>query len=143
MKPTIQLDIVSLEANIFSGPVEMVVVTSVLGELGILPGHAPLLTQLSSGQIRLILPPDQHDAYYITGGLLEVQADAVTILADTAAHAADLDEAAAIAARENAKRALATQKTKTDYTNALIQISQATAKLRAINFARKGSKKGR
>ena len=140
MKATVQLDIVSLEAKIFSGLAEMVVVTAEMGELGILPGHTPLLTSIKPGQIRIVLPGGEQDIYYISGGLIEVQPNIITILADTVTHAADLDEAAAVIARENAKNLLANKKSNVDFTDALVQIAQAAAKLRTINLSRKNNK---
>lgn len=131
---TIQLDIVSPEANIFSGPVEMVVVTGEEGELGVLPGHTQLLTSIKPGQIRIATPEGIQEIYYISGGLLEIQPYAVTILADTVVRAVDLDEAAAIAARENAERLLADKKSNVEFTGLLAQIAQATAQLRTIKL---------
>ena len=140
MAATVQLDIVSLEAKIFSGLAEMVVVTGEMGELGILPGHIPLLTSIKPGQIRITLPGGAQDVYYVSGGLIEIQPSLITILADTVTHAADLDEAAAIIARENAKNLIANKKTNVDITDALIQMAQAAAKLRTINLSRKNNK---
>lgn len=140
MKAVVQLDIVSLEAKIFSGLVEMVVVTGIMGELGILPGHMPLLTTIKPGQIRIILQGGIQDVYYVSGGILEVQPNIITILADTVTRAADLDEAEAIIARENAERLLANKQSNIDFTSALVQISQATAKLRTIKLSRRGDK---
>jgi F-type H+-transporting ATPase subunit epsilon len=137
MKATVRLEIVSLEAQIFSGLAEMVVVTGIMGELGILPGHMPLLTAIKPGQIRIILQGGVQDVYYVSGGILEVQPTVITILADTVTRAADLDEAAAITARENAERLLSNKKSNVDFTNALAQISQAAAKLRTIKMSRK------
>ena len=136
MTPTVKLDVVSLEAKIFSGLVEMVVVTGSMGELGVLPRHTPLLTTIKPGQIRITLPGGGQDIYYISGGILEVRPSLVTVLADTVIRAADLDEAAAISARENAERMLADKKSNVDFTDALIQITQAVAKLRAIKLLR-------
>lgn len=136
-KARVRLDIVSLEAKIFSGLAEMVVVTGIMGELGILPNHTPLLTAIKPGQIRVTLDGGAQEVYYVSGGLLEVQPDAITILADTVTHAADLDEAAAIAARENAERLLSDKKSNVDFTDALVQIAQATAKLRTIELSHK------
>lgn len=138
MKAVVQLDIVSLEAKIFSGLVEMVVVTGIMGELGILPGHMPLLTAIKPGQIRITLQGGAQDIYYVSGGMLEVQPSVITILADTVTRAEDLDEAEAIIARENAERVLANKKANVDFTGALVQISQAAAKLRTIKMSRKG-----
>ncbi len=140
MKAVVQLDIVSLEAQIFSDLVEMVVVTGVMGELGILPGHLPLLTAIKPGQIRITLQGGGQDVYYVSGGILEVQPGVITILADTVTRATDLDEAEAIIARDNAERLLANKQSNIDLTSALVQIAQATAKLRTINMVRKGSK---
>lgn len=134
---TVYLDIVSLEASIFSGLVEMVVVTGEMGELGILPGHAQLLTSIKPGQIRLALPGNVQEIYYVSGGILEIQLYAITILADTVVRAADLDEAAAIVARENAKRLLANQKDTIEITTALSELAQAAAQLRIIKMAHK------
>ena len=135
MQPTIQLDIVSLEANIFSGQVVMVVVTGELGELGILPGHIQLLTSIKPGQIRLTLPNNKQDIYYISGGVLEVQPNVITILADTVVHAADLNEAAAITAQENAQKLLAAKESNVELTSILSQLAQAAAQLRTIKLA--------
>lgn len=132
---TTYLDIVSLEANIFSGLVEMVVVTGEIGELGILPGHIPLLTSIKPGQIRVMLPGGIQDIYYVSGGILEVQPYTITILADTVVRANDLDEAAAITARENATRLLTEKKASVEFTGALAQLAQAAAQLRTIKLA--------
>ncbi|EKE00567.1 MAG: F0F1 ATP synthase subunit epsilon [uncultured bacterium] len=135
MTTTVQLDIVSLEANIFSGQVEMVVVTGEMGELGILPGHTQLLTSMKPGQIRIVLPGNVQEVFYVSGGVLEVQPYIITILADTVVRAADLDEVAAITARENAERLLADKKSTVEFTGLLAQLAQATAQLRTIKLA--------
>jgi len=140
MKATVHLDIVSLEAKIFSGLAEMVIVTGIMGELGILPGHIPLLTTIKPGQIRITLQGGIQDIYYISGGILEVQPNIITILADTVTRAADLDEVSAIAARESAEHLLANKKSNVDFTSALAQISQAAAKLRTIKLAHRSDK---
>lgn len=137
MIATTNLDIVSLETNIFSGPVEMVVVTGEMGELGILPGHIQLLTTIKPGQIRLKLPGNIQDIYYISGGILEVQPHVITILADTVIHAADLDKTAAITAHKNAKRLLADKISNIELTSILSQLAQATAQLHTIKLAHK------
>ena len=103
---TIHCDIVSAEASIFSGEVAMVFATGELGELGIAPRHAPLLTRLSPGQVRVQLPDGEEEFYYVSGGMLEIQPHVVTVLADTAARAHDLDEAAAAQAKEEAELSL-------------------------------------
>ncbi len=141
MKATVHLEIVSLEAEIFSGLAEMVIVTGAMGELGILPGHMPLLTVIRPGQIRITLQGGVQDIYYISGGIMEVQPDVITILADTVIRAADIDEAVAITARESAERLLANRATNVDFTGALVQIAQATAKLRTIKLLHKNKGK--
>lgn len=137
MPATIQLDIVSLESNIFSGPVEMVVVTGEMGELGILPRHTQFLTSIKPGQIRIALPGNIQDVYYVSGGILEVQPKNVTILADTVVRATDLDEAAAIMVREDAKRLLTEKKSNVEFSIILTQLAQATAQLRTIKLINK------
>ena len=102
MAVSVHVDIVSAETEIFSGLAEMVVATGSLGELGIAPGHAPLLSELRPGQVRVIKQGGEEELYYISGGMLEVQPHFITILADTAIRADDLDEAAALEAKEKA-----------------------------------------
>ena len=97
---TIQVDIVSAEREIFSGEVEMVFAPALLGEVGIAPGHTPLVTQLAPGEVRVKLADGGEEAFYVSGGLLEVQPKVVTVLSDTAVRAEDLDEAAAVAAKQ-------------------------------------------
>src|SRR5438552_18325242 len=104
---TIRLDIVSAEKQIFSGEVDMIFVTGEMGELGIAPGHSQLLTTLRPGYVRVILPNKEEEVFFISGGMLEVQPYIVSVLADTAIRAEDIDEAAAIAAKEQAEKALA------------------------------------
>lgn len=134
MAITVHLDIVSAEAKIFSGLAEMIVVTGNMGELGILPGHTPLLTTIKPGQIRVTRQGGEQDFYYVSGGILEVQPNVVSILADTVTRAADLDEAAAIEARQRAERLLASRKSNADFSAALIQLTQAMAQLRTIKL---------
>lgn len=140
MASTAQLDIVSLENRIFSGLIEMVVVTGELGELGIFPGHTPLLTSIKPGQIRVMLPQNMQDVYYVSGGILEVQSTTITILADTIVRASDLDEANAIIAHENAERMLINKQADADFTSILFQLAQATAQLRTIKLISKNNK---
>jgi F-type H+-transporting ATPase subunit epsilon len=140
MASTIQLDIVSIETSIFSGLVEMVVVTGEMGDLGILPGHAQLLTSIKPGQIRIMLPENIIEIYYISGGILEVQPYVITILADSVVHAADLDEAAVMVARENAQKLLIEKKSNVDFTGIAAQLAQATAQLRTIKLAHNKNK---
>jgi F-type H+-transporting ATPase subunit epsilon len=134
---TMQLDIVSAEASIFSGRVKALIATGSAGELGIYPGHTALLTSLKPGQIRVTLENDQEELFYISGGMLEVQPQVVTVLADTAIRASDLDEAAALAAKEEAERKLAEQKAGIEYSKALTELAEAVAQLRTIEMIRR------
>lgn len=136
MAITVRTDIVSAEAQIFSGLTEMVIVSGEEGELGILPGHAPLLTSIKPGQVRVILQGGVEEVYYISGGMLEVQPDKITVLADTVIRAADLDEAQALESQERAQKLLTDKKSNTDYSTALAQLARATAQLRVIQTAK-------
>lgn len=138
---TMELDIVSAEASIFNGHVSFLAVTGKSGELGIYPGHTALLTQLQPGQIRATLEDGKEEVFYISGGMLEVQPDTVTVLADTAVRAGDLDEAAAAAAKERAEKVLEKQKSGVEYSRALTELSEAAAQLRAIEALRRRAKR--
>jgi F-type H+-transporting ATPase subunit epsilon len=129
---TIHCDIVSAEAGIFSGLVESLVATGELGELGVNYGHAPLLTSLVPGPVRITLQNGEEQVYYVSGGFLEVQPGVVSILADTAIRAADVDEAAAEEARREAEQALANQTWDFDYGRASAQLAEAAAQLAAL-----------
>ncbi|MFO7762153.1 MAG: F0F1 ATP synthase subunit epsilon [Wenzhouxiangellaceae bacterium] len=137
MASTIQCDIVSAEAEIFSGQASMVVVSGEEGELGIAPRHAPLLTRIKPGQVRVMLPEGGEEFYYVSGGMLEVQPHVVTVLADTAARAADLDEAAAMKAKEEARRALVDRNADMGMAEAQAQLAEAVAQLAALERLRK------
>ena len=137
MPITTQVEIVSAEKPIFSGVAEMVVATGALGELGISPGHAPLLTLLKPGEVCLTLPGGLKEVYYLSGGLLEVQAFCVTILADEAERADSLDEAAALAAKAKAEACMAKKDEEFDYSVAAAELARAAAQIRAIKKARK------
>tara|TARA_B110000014_G_scaffold237225_1_gene203022 strand:- start:206 stop:619 length:414 start_codon:yes stop_codon:yes gene_type:complete len=132
MATTMQCDIVSAEKNIFSGSVQMVIAAGSLGDLGISFGHAPLLTALVPGPVRLILDDGEEEVFYVSGGFLEVQSDVVTLLTDTALRADDLDEAAAVKAMEDAEKAIANQGAEFDYSVAAAQLAEAAAQLRAL-----------
>lgn len=134
---TMQLEIVSAEAAVYSGKVEMIAVTGGIGELGIYPGHRQLLTTLKPGQLKATMEGGKTEIFYISGGMLEVQPEVVTVLADTAIRAADLDEAAALAAKEEAERIIAEKKAGFDYTQAVVELAEAAAQLRAIQMIRK------
>lgn len=137
-----QLEIVSAEAAIFSGKVEKIIVTGSMGELGIYPGHRQLLTSLKPGQISAMLEHSKEEIFYISGGMLEVQPEVVIVLADTALRAADLDEAAAITAKEEAEQRLGKKKSGIEYSRAMTELAEAVAQLRAIHMIRKRMRKG-
>ncbi|TXS93752.1 F0F1 ATP synthase subunit epsilon [Parahaliea maris] len=132
MAMTIHCDIVSAEEEIFSGLVEVLVATGEMGELGINYGHAPLLTGLKPGPVRIVTQHGDEEVYYVSGGFLEVQPGVVTILADTALRADDVDEAAAEEARREAEHALANQTGEFDYGRASAQLAEAAAQLATL-----------
>lgn len=133
---TIELDIVSAESSIFNGKVKFVSVTGAAGELGIHPGHSPLLTSLKPGQIKALLENGKEEVFYMSGGMLEVQPHMVSILADTAVRADDLDEAAALAAQSHAQKILQEKNAGMEYSKALSELAEAAAQLRAISMLR-------
>ncbi|MCU7960443.1 MAG: F0F1 ATP synthase subunit epsilon [gamma proteobacterium symbiont of Bathyaustriella thionipta] len=138
MSMTIHVDIVSAEGEIFSGLVEMVYAPGEMGELGIAPRHAPLLTRLKAGDVRLDLGDGKEmQHYYVSGGMLEVQPHIVTVLADTAVRAADLDEAAARKARQRAEEHLRDAESQIDTAKAQAELAETAAQLRAIDRLRK------
>lgn len=128
---TIHVDIVSAEGAIYSGEAEMVFAPGVLGEIGIAPRHAPLLTHLKPGEVRVQPPEGDEQFFFVTGGVLEVQPRLVTVLADSAARAEDLDEAAALAARERAREALEGGSGEIDLAQAQRELVEAEARYRA------------
>ncbi|PCJ38767.1 MAG: F0F1 ATP synthase subunit epsilon [Moraxellaceae bacterium] len=132
MAMTVQCEIVSAEKEIFSGLVEMLIAHGALGDLGIAPGHAPLLTRLTPGPVRVIKQNGEEEMYYVSGGMLEVQPNMVTVLADTAVRADDVDEAAAERAAEEARKSLENQNSEIDYSTAAAQLAEAVAQLRTI-----------
>lgn len=140
MSITTHLNIVSAEQEIFSGLAEMVIATGELGEIGIVAGHAPLLTILKPGEVRVTLPGGHQEVYYVQGGMLEIQPHCVTILADAAERADHLDEAAALAAKAQAETAMANKSTEMDYSVAATELARAVAQIRAIQKVRKNVK---
>ena len=134
---TIHVDIVSAEGEIFSGPARMVFLPASEGEIGVMPRHAPLLTLLKPGEVRVQPPEGEELFFYVGGGALEIQPKRVTVLADTAARAKDLDEAAAIAARQRAEQALAGQLDKITQAEALAELARAIAQIKLIERLRK------
>lgn len=137
MPVTLHLDIVSAEGELFSGLVEKLTVSGALGELGILPGHAPLLTTLQPGLVEIVRQGGKEDVFYISGGTLEVQPNIVTVLADTAVRAEDLDEMAALEARGRAEKLVAAHKTEIEYSKTLSELAEIAAQLRAIKQIKK------
>jgi F-type H+-transporting ATPase subunit epsilon len=142
MSMTIHCDIVSAEGAIFSGLVQMLVATGSEGELGVGYGHAPLLTGLVPGPIRIIKQDGEEEVYYVSGGYLEVQPGVVSVLADTAIRADDVDEAAAEEARQEAEHALANQSGDFDYGRASAQLAEAAAQLRTLRKLRNRAGRG-
>ncbi|MGL5631111.1 MAG: F0F1 ATP synthase subunit epsilon [Azovibrio sp.] len=133
MVMTVHVDVVSAEEEIFSGLVEFAVFPGESGELGIMPRHTPLLTRIKPGTVRLKLPHQDHfEMVYVSGGMLEVQPHMITVLADTAIRAADLDEAKALEAKKRAEEALANRKDEMDFASAEAELAQAMAQLQAI-----------
>ena len=137
MANTIHVDIVSAEGEIFSGPAKMVFLPAAEGEIGVAPRHAPLLALLKAGEVRVQPEEGEEQSFYVGGGALEVQPMKVTVLADTAARAADLDEAAALAARQRAEEALAGKIDKLEQAEALAELARAAAQLKLIERLRK------
>ena len=138
MAMTVHVDVVSAEESIFSGLAEMVIVPGEMGELGIYPRHAPLLTRIKPGSVRLKLPDQSTDTLiYVSGGMLEVQPNVVTILADTAIRGADLDEARALEAKRAAEEAMKNRTSDIDYAHAQAELAEAIAQLHAIQKLRK------
>ncbi len=134
---TIHVDIVSAEKEIFSGLAEMVFAPAELGEVGITPRHAPFISSLKPGEVRVKINDKESHPFYVSGGILEVQPHLVTVLADTAIRAKDIDEAAALEAKAKAEEALADKSGKIDYATAQAQLLQAMMQLQTIERLRK------
>lgn len=137
MAMTVHVDIVSAEEEIFSGLARMVFAPGVMGELGIMPRHTPLLTRLKPGEVRLINPEGEEESFYVSGGVLEIQPHTITILSDTAHRAKDLDEAAALQAKHQAEQKLQEQSSEFDYAQAQTELAEAMAQLQTIQKMRK------
>lgn len=134
------LDIVSAEAEIFSGRAQLIAATGTEGELGICRGHTPLLTMLKPGFVRVVKLDGDEEVFYISGGALEVQPEVVTVLADSAARAADLDETAAQEAKVNAEKMLSDKTAGIEYAKAMAEMADAVARLKAIRQIRRKTK---
>ncbi|SEM84505.1 F0F1 ATP synthase subunit epsilon [Halomonas caseinilytica] len=142
MTKSIRCEVVSAEASIYSGEAEQVVAAGCMGDLGILGGHTPLLTELAPGPVRIVRGGGEEDHFYVSGGFLEVQPDVVTVLADTAVRADDLDEAAAEKARQEALQAMNDKTAELDYTRAAAELAEAMAQLRTIQQLRRKAGRG-
>ena len=134
---TIHVDIVSAEGAIFSGEAAMVFAPAVMGDIGIAPRHAPLLTTLKPGEVRVQTPGGEEQFFYVSGGAIEVQPHLVTVLADTALRARDLDEAAAMQAMERAEEALKNRGSKIEVAEAMAEIARRAAQLKVLDKLRK------
>lgn len=136
MASTVFCSIVSAEEEIFSGQIEMLIASGTLGELGIVPGHTPLLTGVKPGPVRLILEGGEEEIFFASGGFLEVQPTSITILADMALRADDLDEAAAVEAQKKAEQELSDQKADIDFARVAADLQEQAAMLRTIQKIR-------
>lgn len=138
MAMTVHVDIVSAEEQIFSGLAEFVALPGEAGELGILPGHMPLMTRIKPGAVRVKIPNQaEEELIFVAGGILEIQPALVTVLADTAIRGKDLDEAKALEAKQKAEAALAGKNAKIDYAKAQAELAEAVAQIHAIERLRK------
>jgi len=137
MSMTIHVDIVSAEALLHSGVATMVFAPAVMGEVGIVPRHSPFLSRLTPGEVRIRTQNSEDEIFYVSGGILEVQPHVVTILADTAARAKDLDEARALEARERALQLIKDRKSDIDYARVHAELLEAIAQLKTIQSLRK------
>jgi len=136
MATSVDCDIVSAEESIFEGKVEFISLTGTLGELGIYPGHTPLLSEVKPGPVRLRMESGEEDIFYVSGGFLEVQPHKVILMADTALRAADLNEAAAEEASRQAEQAMADRSSEFEYSRAAGQLAEAAAQLRTLSQIR-------
>jgi F-type H+-transporting ATPase subunit epsilon len=140
MAMTLHVDIVSAEAEIFSGTATMVFAPAEMGEVGIAPRHAPLLTRLKPGEVRVQSQDGKEQSFFVSGGMLEVQPHIITVLADTAIRAADIDEAHAMEAKSRAEKLLADRTADIDYAKAQAELAQSMAQLAAIRKLRERAK---
>ena len=137
---TMHLDIVSAEEEIFSGNVKNIIAAAIMGEVGIYPKHTPMITPLKPGEVKIITEQDEEMLFFISGGVIEVQPEIVTVLADTAIRGEDLDEAKAEESKKRAEEALADKSDNIDAAKALAEIAQAAAQLKMIETIRKKAK---
>jgi len=137
MAMTIHVDIVSAEAEIFSGQATMVNAPAEMGEVGIAPRHTPLVTRLSPGDVRIQMDNGEEEMFYVSGGILEVQPHMVTVLSDTAVRAQDIDEAAAQEAKRQAEERIAQQHDEYDFARARAELAEAAAQLQTLRKLRR------
>ena len=137
---TMHLDIVSAEEEIFSGNVKNIIAAAMMGEVGIYPKHTPMITPLKPGEVKIITDQDEEMLFFISGGVIEVQPEIVTVLADTAIRGEDLDEAKAEESKKRAEEALADKSDNIDAAKALAELAQAAAQLKMIETIRKKAK---
>mgnify|MGYP001054392724 FL=1 len=135
---TVHLDVVSAEEKLFSGRVETIQVSGSEGDLGIHPGHAPLLTAIKPGMVRVVKQHGEEEFFYVAGGILEVQPSSISVLTDVAIRAEDLDETAAKDAQRAAEEAIANPSADFEYAEAAVELAKAIAQLRVIQQIRKG-----
>lgn len=140
MAMTMHIDIVSAEAEIFSGTVEVVVAPAIMGEVGIYPRHTQMLTPLKPGEVRVTKQGGEEESFYVSGGILEVQPHCVTVLSDTCVRAHDLDEAAALEAKQAAEQAIKDRDSEMELAEAQAKLAEAVAQLQAIQRMKKTSR---
>ena len=140
MAKTMQCNVVSAEESIFEGSVSMLIAAGSEGDLGITPGHAPLITGLQPGPVRVVKEDGEEDVFYVSGGFLEVVPNTVTVLADTALRAADLDEAAALEDQERVRKEMAEQSAEFDYGRAQMELAEAAGRLRVLQQLKRRSR---
>ena len=134
----IHIDIVSAEGQLYEGSASMVFAPGIMGEIGIAPRHAPLLTALNPGEMRIQTEDGNEESFFVSGGIIEIQPFKITVLADTALRADDIDEAAALEAQKRAEEALADQKDTVDFAKAQTQLAEAAARLKVVQALKKG-----
>jgi len=137
MASTMKVDIVSAEAEIFSGTAKMLFAPAIMGDVGVMPQHTPMLTKIKPGEVKVITEDDEEMLFFVSGGMLEILPQGVTILADTAQRADHIDEAKAIEAKERAEKMLADRKDGIDYAAAEVELLEAMAQLRTIKNIKK------
>jgi len=137
MAMSMQVNIVSAEGEIFSGSAEMVIAPAQMGEVGVAAGHAPMITPLKAGEVRVQTEGEEEQHIFVSGGILEVQPKELTVLADTAIRAVDLDEAAALKAKERAEDAMADRQESMDYAKAKAELAAAIAQLQMLRRLKK------